>query len=120
MKKMMILASAIMMAAAGNAKENVETKPFEGVNISVPAHIRFINGEDYRMGVRGIDRTAEQNILWSVEDGVLTIRPRYAVSDTDTPDVLITIIAPTLPTLTVAGNLNVKERNTSKEVASLP
>ena len=54
MKKMMILVSAIMMVAAGYAK-NVEIKPFEGVDVNVPACVRFISGDNYEVGVRSTD-----------------------------------------------------------------
>ena len=36
MKKMMILVSVLVMAATAYAK-NIETKPFEGVKVNVPA-----------------------------------------------------------------------------------
>ena len=122
MKKMMILVSAIMMVAAGYAKKNVETKPFEGVNVNVPACIRFVNGDRYEMNVRSTDSLAADNIMWSVEDGVLKIRSRHAVEgSTEAPTVCITITTPsaTEPTLTVARNLLVKESKGLTDMASV-
>ena len=110
MKKMMILVSAIMMAAAGYAK-NVETKPFEGVRVNVPARVRFISGDSYEMGVRSTDSIAAQNILWSIENGVLTIRSRYEVPASDEmPEVCITIVSPVEPKLTVGRDYQVRVR----------
>jgi len=111
MKKMMILVSAIMMVATGYAKKNVETKPFEGVNVNVPACVRFVNGDNYEMAVRSTDSIAAQNILWSIENGVLNIRSRREVTESDKANVCITIVSPVEPRLTVGHNYEVASGN---------
>ena len=103
MKKMMILVSAIMMVFAAYAK-NVETKPFEGVKVNVPARVRFVSGDNYEMGVRSTDSISGNNILWSIENGVLNIRSRYDVAEEDMSNVCITIVAPVEPKLMVGRN----------------
>ena len=103
MKKMMILVSTIMMVATGYAK-NVEIKPFEGVKVNVPARVRIVSGENYEMGVRSTDSIAANNILWSIENGVLTIRSRYEMPESEEPELYITIVAPVEPKLTVGRN----------------
>lgn len=110
MKKMMILASAIMMVAAGYAK-NVETVPFEGVKVNVPARVRIVSGDSYEMGVRSTDSIAARNILWSIENGVLNIRSRYEMpTDGEQPEVCITIVAPVEPKLTVGRDFEMSSR----------
>ena len=110
MKKMMFLACAIMMVAAGYAKNvNVETKPFEGVKVNVPARVRFVSGDNYEMGVRSKDSITTNSILWSIEDGVLNIRPRYENACEDLSDIYITIVAPVEPKLMVGRNFEMKD-----------
>lgn len=110
MKKMMILVSAIMMVAAGYAK-NAEIKPFEGVDVNVPACVRFISGDNYEVGVRSNDSIAAQNIEWFIEDGVLKIRKRHEVNDDDRQtNVCITIVSPVEPKLTVGRDYEVASR----------
>ncbi|MBQ8969001.1 MAG: DUF2807 domain-containing protein [Bacteroidaceae bacterium] len=106
MKKMMIMVSAIMMVAAGYAK-NVETKPFEGVKVNVPARVRFVNGDNYELGVRSTDSITANNIQWSVEDGVLKIHPKFADTEGDYSELCITIVSPVEPKLMVGRNFEV-------------
>ena len=80
MKKMMTLVSVLMMVATAYAK-NIEMKPFEGVKVNVPARVRVVSGENYEMGVRSTDSIAASKILWSVDDGVLHIRSRGALTE---------------------------------------
>ena len=118
MKKMMILVSTIMMvAASSNAKSVVETKPFEGVNVNAPARVRLVSGDNYEVGVRSTDSIAAENILWSVEDGVLTIRLRNEGSEEQNSEVCITIVSPVEPKLTVSRNLEVSSKRGIRDVA---
>lgn len=106
MKKMMIMASAIMMVAAGYAK-NVETMPFDGVKVNVPARVRIVNGENYELGVRSTDSISANSILWSIEDGVLKIRPKYENVEATNSELCITIVAPVEPKLMVGRDFEV-------------
>lgn len=108
MKKLMIMASAIMMVAGAIAK-NVETKPFEGIKVNVPARIRIVSGDNYEMGVRSTDSIAARNILWSIENGVLNIRTRHEVETDENPNLCITIVAPVEPRLTVGRDFEVTD-----------
>ncbi len=111
MKKMMILVSTIMMvAASSNAKGVVETKPFEGVNVNIPARVRFVNGENYEMGVRSTDSLAAENVLWSVDNGVLNIRSRVQNPEEQSAELCITIVAPVEPKLTVGRNYEISSK----------
>ena len=117
MKKMMILVSAIMMVASSYA-DNVETKPFEGVDVNVPVRIRFVNGQNYEMGVRSNDSIAARNILWSIENGVLKIRSRRSMTEDDqNANVCITIVSPVEPKLTVGRNFEVSSLKGRRDVA---
>ena len=108
MKKLMIMASAIMMVAGAIAK-NVETKPFKGIKVNVPARIRIVSGDNYEMGVRSTDSIAARNILWSIENGVLNIRTRHEVETNENPNLCITIVAPVEPHLTVGRDFEVTD-----------
>ncbi len=102
----MIMASAIMMSLAANA-ESAELIPFEGVNVNVPACVRFIYGEEYSMDVQATDSLTASAIRWTVEDGVLKI---HSLGETESmKDVCITIVSPTEPKLTVGRNMEVKQ-----------
>ena len=119
MKKMMILVSAIMMVATGYAKQNVETKPLEGVNVNVPACVRFVSGENYEMGVRSTDSVAASNIQWSIENGVLNISSRYKMNeDGDKANVCITIVSPVEPKLTIGRDYVLAKSKNGRELAA--
>ena len=118
MKKMMIVVSAIMMVATVYAKEHVEMKPFEGVNVNVPARVRFINGENYEMGIRSTDSVTAKNIKWTVENGVLNISSRYELTEEDKANICITIVSPIEPKLTVGRNLEVASSRGNRELST--
>ena len=117
MKKLMIMVSAIMMVATANAK-SVETVPFEGVKVNVPARVRFVSGENYEMGVRSTDSIAAENVKWSVKDGVLSISSRYEVADNGQPVLCITIVSPKEPQFSVGSNLEARLLRESGEEKS--
>lgn len=72
MKKMLIMASAIMMAAAANA-QRVETESFNKILVNVPARVRVVPGDTYSVNIATADSTLAQSIRVNVEDGVLRI-----------------------------------------------
>ena len=111
----MILVSTIMMVATVYAKKNVETMPFEGVNVNVPACVRFVTGESYEMGIRSTDSIAENNIQWTVKNGVLNIRSRYEMTEEDKANICITIVSPVEPKLTVGRNYEVAKSRGNRE-----
>ncbi|MCD7721390.1 MAG: DUF2807 domain-containing protein [Prevotellaceae bacterium] len=105
MKKMMILVSAIAMSLAANA-ESTDLTPFEGVNVNVPACVRFVYGEEYSMDVQATDSLVASAIRWTVKDGVLKI---HSVDSSESiSDVCITIVSPQEPKLTVGRNMEMR------------
>lgn len=113
---MMILVSAIMMAATAYAK-NIETKPFEGVKVNVPARVRVLSGESYEMDVRSTDSIAASKILWSIDKGVLTIRLRDGLTEEEMSKLCITIVAPVEPKLTVGRDYEVRYVTRNRDMA---
>ncbi len=105
MKKVMIFVSAIMMGLTAYAESKTLT-PFEGVNVNVPAHVRFIYGEEYSMDVQATDSLNASAIRWTVKDGVLKIRSIDAGECMS--NVCITIVCPQEPKLTVGRNVEMK------------
>lgn len=72
MKNLMIMASAVMMAAAANASE-VNTVAFKETRVNLPARVRFVKGNDYGFNVEAKDSLMARNVQCSVKDGVLRI-----------------------------------------------
>lgn len=98
MKKMMILASAIMMAAAANAKR-VETESFNKVLVNVPARVRVVPGDTYSVNIATSDSLLAQSLRVDVENGVLHITPDVkanASADSDA-NLRIIIVTPVEP-----------------------
>ena len=77
MRKLMVMACAIMMAIAANAKV-VKTVPFTGVQVNVPARVLFLQGDTCAFSVKDSDFIVARTIQCSVKDGVL--RFKYGMS----------------------------------------
>lgn len=105
MKKLMILVSAIMMAATANGKR-VETSSFNEVRVNVPARVRILVGSDYSINVTASDSIVADAVKMEVRDGVLCINTRdiEALGD-DAANLHITIVAPVEPQLTVGRGM---------------
>ncbi len=118
MKKMMILVSAIMMAFTAEA-ENMDLKPFEGVNVNVPARVRFVYGETYGVDIQAKDSLAASGIRWDIKDGVLKIRS--IDDDVEPENVCITVVSPVEVKMTVGRNMEMKEakKRMSSDVSML-
>jgi len=71
MKKLMTLASAMIMAMAANA-QSVETEPFTGTLINVPAQVSFERGEKYAFIVKTSDEEVARQLECKVQNGLLT------------------------------------------------
>lgn len=113
MKKMMILASALIMGVAANA-EMTNMQPFSGVSVNVPARVRLVYGEEYGMNVQAADSLVASGIRWSVKDGVLSIR---TIDESEKlENVRITIVSPVVPKVSVGRNM---EMRTAKRNADL-
>ena len=97
MKKMMILASAIMMAAAANAKR-VETESFNKVMVNVPARVRVVPGDTYSVNIATSDSILAQSLRVNVENGVLNIMPDARLDNRESDSNLrIIIVTPVEP-----------------------
>lgn len=94
MKKMILTLCAIVMAVATTSAQNVETCPFDKVEIDVAARVRVIDGNSYGVNVRSTDKDWAENIKVSVENGVLAISSRNGYNTEDETTV-ITITCPT-------------------------
>lgn len=94
MKKIMTLASAIMMVAAANAEIN-NTAAFNEVKVSVPARVRVIKGEKYGVTVKAEEDFQASVVKYTVEDGKLLLTTNdETMFEQDKPSVLITITTP--------------------------
>ena len=109
MKKMMILASAIMMAATANAK-HVETTSFDEVRVNVPARVRIIVGETYSVNVAAQNEMVASSVRYEVKDGVLKINSTDVEALTENGEPLhITIVAPKNLKLSVGRDMQAME-----------
>lgn len=129
MKKLMILASAMIMTIAAEASE-VTTVAFNETRVNVPATVRFVQGENYGFSVEAKDSIVARSVRCTVKDSVLTInmgnalRPgeqkfdakkgvyyygvnaaNQVLADEETDaEMVITVIAPELPKLAVSSD----------------
>lgn len=120
MKKMMIMVSAIMMAAAANAK-SIETKPFNSVMLSIPSNVRVLYGESYQVDVRSLQPEQINNLKLTVEDGMLKIRWKKQYDNAEARPVRLTIIAPVDPEMKSSRNVSmktVKRIDTQRDMAN--
>ena len=122
MKKMMILASAIMMAATANAKR-VETASFDEVRVNVPARVRIIAGETYSVNVAAQNEMVASTVRYEVKDGVLKINSRDIDELMKSEESLhITIVAPKELKLTIGRDMEAmnvrKSLDEKKDVAA--
>ena len=94
---MLIMASAIMMAAAANAKR-VETESFDKVLVNVPARVRVVPGDTYSVNIATSDSILAQSLRVNVENGVLSIVPDARVDASNSDAKLrIIIVTPVEP-----------------------
>ena len=106
---MMILASAIMMAATANAK-HVETTSFDEVRVNVPARVRIIVGETYSVNVAAQNEMVASSVRYEVKDGVLKINSTDVEELTENGEPLhITIVAPKNLKLSVGRDMQAME-----------
>ncbi len=116
MKKMTLIVSAALMALASYA-ENKNVAPFEGVNVNVPARVRFVYGETYSVDIQAADRYVAAAIDCTVKNGTLKIRSN--AENDELTDVCIIIASPKEPTLTVGRNMEVNETTRTLSDAAL-
>lgn len=110
----MILASAIMMAAATQAKP-IETPSFEEVRVSIPARVRIVAGDSYSVNVTAKNEHTANAVRCQVEQGVLKINTRdIDALDGNAQSLRITIVTPNMPRLSTARNLLTTQRGGSK------
>jgi len=124
-KKMMMMACAILMTVAANAqsfetKNEVETVPFVQTLIDVPAHVYFVVGDRFGFSVEAGDEVLGNLIQCSVKDGVLTFKfdrnmeedaiyydanaSEFDSEEADDVEYVITITAPIVPEIITSSN----------------
>lgn len=105
---MILTLCAIVMAVATTSAQNVETNPFDKVQIDVAARVRVIDGNSYGVNVRSSDKDWAESIKVSVENGVLAISTRdgYNAEDETT---IITITCPTDVDVAISHNFEAFE-----------
>lgn len=108
MKKMFILISAIMMAASNANAKNVETAPFTGVCINVPARVKVIQGDNYEVNVITKDSLVEKKVQCVVVDGVLRIKTTDKALLEEAKDLRITIVTPVDAEISAGRDMEMK------------
>lgn len=122
MKKMMILVSAIMMAATANATR-IETADFSEVRVNVPARVRIVSGDSYSVNITAENKDLEGLVRYNVEDGVLRINASNldAIRDNGS-SFCITIVTPNVPKVTTGREMEAKVRrdtfNSNMDIAA--
>ena len=96
MKKMMILAAAVIATMSANAKSKaMETQRFDKVQVNVPAQVRMAQGEEYAVRFASTDGLSVMNVRYSIENGTLKINSDdLAMMEGRTDKLYITIITP--------------------------
>jgi|GEM_PF-2049193 len=96
MKKMMILAAAMIATMSANAKSKaMETPRFDKVQVNVPAQVRMAQGEEYAVRFASTDGLSVMNVRYSIENGTLKINSDdLAMMEGRTDKLYITIITP--------------------------
>lgn len=102
----MIVAASILAGWNANAVEKQIVKPFEGVSVNVPARVRFVYGEDYKVYVHAQDSLFASGIRYGVQDGVLKIRSIDELDQNN--ELFITITTPIELRLMVGRDVEVK------------
>jgi hypothetical protein len=96
MKKMFILAAAVIATMSANAKsKSMETGRFDKVQVNVPAQVRMAQGEEYAVRFTSTDGLSVMNVRYSIENGTLKINSDdLAMLEGRTDMLYITIITP--------------------------
>lgn len=105
MKKMIVMAIAMIMTIAANANE-INTNEFNAIRVNIPTRIRMVKGDTYSVIVQASDSITARSINVSVENGVLKINSRDAEA-LDNSKLRITIVTPTEMDVTVGRNMEV-------------
>lgn len=93
MKKMIILAVAMMIMAVANAK-SVETEAFSALRVNVPADVRVVRGNTYGVSLKANSREVERAVRLRVVKGTLYIDTRDLDALPDDTRLRVTITVP--------------------------
>ncbi len=105
MKKIMTLASTLIISAAMTAQVN-DVTPFEEVNVNVPATVRIVNGENFGVYVRSLDKYTATKVDYEVKDGTLVFTTKMDHDEME--NVCITIISPIEPEFTIGRDVELQ------------
>lgn len=119
--KMMAMAAMMVMGISASAKD-IDTTPFDKVQIDTEARVRIIDGDKYSVNVRSTDQALAEDVRVNVENGTLAITSvNGSLPEGET--MIITITCPT--DLDVATSycyeaLEVEQDVNAMEVAAEP
>lgn len=117
MKNLIILVSAIMMAATANA-QRVNTEKFHEVYVNIPAVVRIVKSDTCSVNVISSNQELAKSVRKKVRNGVLELNMRDA--DKATSPILVVITAPDMPRLTTGSDMQalvVKKRSAARDLA---
>ena len=89
----------------------VDAKDFNGINISYPAKVTYIPSDTFSVTVKAAEKDRENTII-RVKDGVLQISPegtwgekkKYLIFNSNHDDMEITVKAPSISSVNIAGS----------------
>ncbi|MCD8304690.1 MAG: DUF2807 domain-containing protein [Prevotellaceae bacterium] len=106
MKKIIILACALVMSAATFAKSDCKVNAFDKVSVNVPVRVRFVKGDTYSVNVRSTNEQDASALRLNVKDGTLRISSLGSLSDDS--NICVTIVSPRLPQLSLGRDVEIK------------
>lgn len=110
MKKMISMVFAMVLAmgsmSAQTTTKNVETTPFDKIQLDVTGRVKVVDGHHYGVTVRSNDKDLAEDVMVSVKDGVLGITSRSGeLLTNEDASLVITIVTPHNPEISTSYNL---------------
>lgn len=92
--KVMAMAAMMVMGATSASAKDIDTTPFDKVQVDVEARVRIVDGDKYSVSVRSTDKALAEDIKVNVADGTLAISSDNA-NLPEGESMVITITCPT-------------------------
>lgn len=121
MKKIMTLICVLVMSAVATSvsAKDIDTTPFDKVQVGVAARVRVIDGDKYSVNIRTTEQSLAEDVKVNVENGVLAISSRQG--DGLIPEGEAMIITITCPTdLDVVAGVNFDAYDVESEPTAEP
>ncbi|MCD8206613.1 MAG: DUF2807 domain-containing protein [Bacteroidales bacterium] len=106
--KKIVMTAMMAMVALFASPETKDVEPFEGVNVNVPARVRFVYGEAYAVEVRAENEYTENCVRYAVKDSVLRIS---GDQEMEQDSIVITVTCPYEPFVTVGRDFEMTEKH---------